>query len=185
MSELKWYVVRAVAGQEKKAKSYLETEIMRQKLDTLVPQILIPTEKVYEVRNGKKKVREKTMYAGYMIVQADITNGEVFHTIKSTPGVIGFLSSSEGANKVPVPLRLSEVQRMLGQVDEANQAEEKMESPFVVGETIKVTDGAFAGFSGTIEQVFDDRKKLSVVVKIFGRNTPMELSYVQVEKELI
>lgn len=185
MSELKWYVVRAVSGQEKKAKSYLETEVLRQKLEHLVPQIIIPIEKVYEVRNGKKKIREKTMYAGYIMVQADISNGEVFHTIRSVPGIIGFLSTTEGANKTPIPLRMSEVQRMLGQVDEANLAEEKMETPFIVGETIKVTDGPFSGFSGNVESVFDDRKKLSVVVKIFGRNTPMELSYTQVEKEVI
>jgi transcriptional antiterminator NusG len=125
------------------------------------------------------------MYAGYIIIQADISNGEVFHTIKSTPSIIGFLSTTDGANKTPVPLRVSEVQRMLGQVDEANAAEEKIETPFIVGETVKVTDGPFAGFSATVENVFDDRKKLSVVVKIFGRNTPMELSYVQVEKEVI
>ncbi|MES2389011.1 MAG: transcription termination/antitermination protein NusG [Bacteroidota bacterium] len=184
MGELKWYVIRAVSGQEKKVKSYLETEILRQGLEEQIPQVLIPSEKVYEMRNGKKKMREKSFYPGYILISADITHGEAFHTITSIPGVIGFLGNTEKGNpaKIPVPLRLSEVNRILGKVDETEKAEEKRETPFVKGETIKVIDGPFNGFTGTVEEIFEERKKLNVTVKIFGRNTPVELNYVQVEK---
>ena len=186
MAELKWYVVRAVSGQEKKAKAYLENEIMRQGLTEYVPQVLIPAEKVYEMRNGKKRVRERNFFPGYVLVHADLSHGEAEHIIISTPGVIGFLGANEGRNKEnskPVPLRLSEVNRILGSVDEAEEQEEVLDTPFIVGETVKVMDGPFNGFSGTVEEVFEERKKLNVMVKIFGRNTPLELNYVQVEKE--
>lgn len=184
MAELKWYVVRAVSGQEKKAKSYLETEIARQELTDFVPQVLIPAEKVYEMRNGKKRVRERNFFPGYILIHADLSHGEAEHIIISTPGVIGFLGANEGsAMKKPVPLRLSEVNRILGKVDETDETEETLESPFIVGETVKVMDGPFNGFAGTVEEVFEERKKLNVMVKIFGRNTPVELNYMQVEKE--
>jgi transcription termination/antitermination protein NusG len=184
MAELKWYVVRAVSGQEKKAKAYLENEIMRQGLTDYVPQVLIPAEKVYEMRNGKKRVRERNFFPGYVLVHADLSHGEAEHIIISTPGVIGFLGSNQGAaTSKPVPLRLSEVNRILGTVDEAEEQEEVLDTPFIVGETVKVMDGPFNGFSGTVEEVFEERKKLNVMVKIFGRNTPVELNYVQVEKE--
>jgi transcriptional antiterminator NusG len=184
MAELKWYVVRAVSGQEKKAKAYLENEIMRQGLTDFVPQVLIPAEKVYEMRNGKKRVRERNFFPGYVLVHADLSHGEAEHIIISTPGVIGFLGANQGnATSKPVPLRLSEVNRILGTVDEAEEQEEVLDTPFIVGETVKVMDGPFNGFSGTVEEVFEERKKLNVMVKIFGRNTPVELNYVQVEKE--
>jgi len=185
MGELKWYVVRSVSGQEKKAKQYLETEIGRHGLSDLVPQVLIPAEKVYEMRNGKKRVRERNFFPGYILIHADLTHGEVDHIITSTPGVIGFLSDKEGknANTKPIPLRLSEVNRILGIVDESEEEVASLETPFITGEMVKVVDGAFSGFSGTVSEVFEERKKLNVIVKIFGRSTPMELSYTQVEKE--
>ncbi|MTI33002.1 transcription termination/antitermination protein NusG [Xanthovirga aplysinae] len=184
MSELKWYVVRVVSGQEKKVKSYLETEIVRAKLEEFIPQVLIPMEKVYEMRQGKKRVRERNFFPGYVIVHADLTHGEAHHLINSVPGVIGFLGSDEGgASKTPVPLRQSEINRILGRVDEVEEFEEKTETPFIVGESVKVMDGPFSGFTGTIEEVFEERKKLNVMVKIFGRNTPVELNYMQVEKQ--
>lgn len=184
MSELKWYVVRAVSGQERKVKNYLENEISRQKLSDFVPQVLIPAEKVYEMRNGKKRVRERNFFPGYVLVFADLTNGEVKHIIDSIPGVIGFLGSNDGrASKTPVPLRQSEVNRILGKVDDVTESTEKLETPFIVGETVKVMDGPFNGFAGTVEEVFEERKKLNVMVKIFGRNTPVELNYMQVEKQ--
>ena len=186
MGELKWYVVRSVSGQEKKAKTYLETEIGRHGMTELVPEVLIPAEKVYEMRNGKKRVRERNFFPGYILIHADLTHGEVDHIITSTPGIIGFLSESEGKNSSgkPVPLRLSEVNRILGIVDEKEEETAVLETPFVVGETVKVMDGPFNGFSGTVNEVFEERKKLNVIVKIFGRSTPVELSYLQVEKEL-
>lgn len=183
MSELSWYVVRAVSGQEKKVKSYLENEITRQKLADFIPEVLIPMEKVYEMRNGKKKIRERNFFPGYILVSCDLNHGEVLHTIKSIPGVMGFLGDVDGANKVPVPLRQSEVNRILGKVDEAEEAEIQLDANYIVGESVKVMDGPFSGFNGTIQEVFEDKKKLNVVVKIFGRNTPVELNYMQVEKE--
>lgn len=182
-SGIKWYVIRAVSGQEKKVKSYLDNEIHRQGLGDYVPQILIPSEKVFEMRNGKKRVREKTFFPGYILISADLSNGEVMHLITSMPGVLGFLGNSDGASKIPVPLRQSEVNRILGKVDEVAQEVVVPTVSFLRGESVKVVDGPFSGFIGTVEEVFDERKKLNVVVKIFGRNTPVELSYAQVEKE--
>ncbi|MFD1143848.1 transcription termination/antitermination protein NusG [Larkinella insperata] len=183
-SGIKWYVVRAVSGQEKKVKSYLENEIARQGLGDFVPQILIPSEKVYEMRNGKKRVREKTFFPGYILISADLSNGEVMHVITSMPGVLGFLGNANGPTKIPVPLRQAEVNRILGKVEEVTQEVATPTVSFLKGESVKVVDGPFSGFIGTVEEVFDERKKLNVVVKIFGRNTPVELSYAQVEKEI-
>ena len=183
MSSLNWYVLRAISGQEKKVKLYLENEIIRQKLDDQIPQVLIPAEKVYEMRNGKKRVRERSFFPGYILIQADLNHGEAAHTISTIPGVLGFLGSSEGgASKKPIALRQSEVNRILGTVDDVDGSEEKLEIPYIVGESVKVMDGPFSGFTGTVEEVFEEKKKLNVMVKIFGRNTPVELNYIQVEK---
>jgi transcription termination/antitermination protein NusG len=184
MGELKWYVVRAVSGQEKKVRSYLETEIARNKMEAMIPEVLIPMEKVYEMRNGKKKIRERNFFPGYVIISADFTNGEALHLVKSVPGVIGFLTNERNANdQVPAPLRQSEINRILGKVDEAGEIDVQVDQSFITGESVKVMDGPFSGFTGTIQEVFDDKKKLNVVVKIFGRSTPVELAYIQVEKE--
>ncbi|WP_083732930.1 transcription termination/antitermination protein NusG [Spirosoma montaniterrae] len=180
-----WYVIRAVSGQEKKIKSYLDNEIIRQKLDEVVPQVLIPAEKVYEVRNGKKRVREKSFFPGYILISADLANNRALDMILNMPGVLGFLGNSQvgTTSKMPVPLRQSEVNRILGKVDEEAQEVATPTVAFHRGENVKVIDGPFSSFIGSVEEVFDDRKKLNVVVKIFGRNTPVELSYAQVEKE--
>ena len=184
MEELKWYVVRAVSGQEKKVKSYLETEIARNKMEAFIPEVLIPMEKVYEMRNGKKKIRERNFFPGYILISADFSNGETLHTVKSVPGVIGFFTNARNSNdQIPSPLRQSEVNRILGKVDEASEVDVQVEQSFLIGESVKVMDGAFTGFSGNIQEVFEDKKKLNVIVKIFGRSTPVELSYIQVEKE--
>jgi len=184
MSEIKWYVVRVVSGKEKKVKIYLENEVSRQKLEEYIPQILIPSEKVYEMRNGKKRVRERNFFPGYIIVSADLSYGEALHIINSVPSVIGFLGTKDGAtSKAPVALRQAEINRILGKVEEVDDSEEKLGTPFIVGESVKVMDGPFNGFTGTVEEVFEERKKLNVMVKIFGRNTPVELNYIQVEKE--
>ncbi len=181
MSEFNWYVVRAVSQQEKKIKNYIENEAARRKLTDFIPEVLIPTEKIVEVRNGKKRVREKNFFPGYILVNADLSNGEVLHLIKSIPGVIGFLGKNGGASLEPEPLRQSEVNRILGVQD---SQEEVIDSgvAFEKSETVKVIDGPFNGFEGTVEEVFDEKKKLSVSVKIFGRSTPVELGYLQVEK---
>ncbi len=184
MSELKWYMVRAVSGQERKAKDYLENEIDREDFSKFIPQVMIPSEKVYEMRNGKKRSRDRNMFPGYIMVQADLSNGEVSHLIKGIPGIIGFLGQKAGqASTPPVSLRQAEVDRILGKVEEIDDFDEQLDTPYIVGETIKVMDGPFSGFTGIIEEVFEERRKLNVMVKIFGRNTPVELSYMQVEKE--
>ncbi len=165
-------------------KSYLENEISRQKLEEFIPQVLIPSEKVYEMRNGKKRIRERNFFPGYVMVSANLSHGEAMHVVNSIPGVIGFLgNNSAGTSKEPVALRQSEVNRILGKVDESEEMEQKFDTSFIVGESVKVMDGPFSGFTGTVEEVFDEKKKLNVMVKIFGRNTPVELNYMQVEKQ--
>lgn len=176
----KWYVVRAISGQENKVKGYIENEIGHLNMSDMVNQILVPTEKVFQIRNGKKISKERNFYPGYVMIEAALT-GEVIHVIKNIPGVIGFLGEVKGGD--PVPLRQAEVNRMLGKVDELADADEQFNIPFVVGETVKVIDGPFNGFNGTIENINEEKRKLEVMVKIFGRKTPLELSFMQVEKE--
>lgn len=182
MSEFNWYVVRAVSQQEKKIKNYIENEAVRRKLTDFIPEVLIPTEKIIEIRNGKKVVREKNTLPGYILVNADLSNGEVLFLIKSIPGVIGFLGKNGGASIEPEPLRQSEVNRILGVQDSSKEESIDSGMAFVNGETVKVIDGPFNGFEGTVEEIFEEKKKLSVSVKIFGRSTPVELGYLQVEK---
>ncbi len=174
----KWYVVRAITGQEKKVKALIESELDREGLRNHVPQILIPTERIYQVKNGKKTSKEKAYLPGYILIQAELV-GEVGHIIDSINGVVGFL----GGKSTPTPLRQSEVNRILGNVDDISEQGEVMAEPYIIGETVKVIDGPFSGFSGVIEEVMEDKKKLKVMVKIFGRRTPLELNFVQVEKE--
>ena len=176
----KWYVVRAVSGQENKIKTYIENEISRLGLEDYVDQVLVPTEKVIQIRNGKKINKERVYFPGYIMIQANLS-GEIPHIIKSITNVIGFLGETKGGD--PVPLRQSEVNRMLGKVDElALEADTNIAIPFTIGETVKVIDGPFNGFDGTIEKINEEKRKLEVMVKIFGRKTPLELSYMQVEK---
>jgi len=176
--EFKWYVVRAISGQERKVKAMIESELTREKIAHNVPTILIPMEKVYEIKNGKKSSKEKSFYPGYILLNANLV-GEVVPTIKAINGVVGFL----GNHGIPIPLRQSEVNRILGAVDENNEKGESNIEPFILNEFVKVIDGPFNGFSGVIEEINDEKKKLKVMVKIFGRKTPLELNYVQVEKE--
>lgn len=176
----KWYVVRAISGKENKIKKYIEDEIVRNKLTDYVSQILIPTEKVYQIRNGKKINKERSFFPGYILIEADLI-GEVPHVIRNVNGVIGFLGAEKKGD--PLPLRMSEVNRILGKVDELAESTEEMSIPFVIGENVKVVDGPFNGFSGTIEKLNEEKRKLEVMVKIFGRKQPLELSFLQVEKE--
>lgn len=177
--ELKWYVVRAVSGKEKKVKQYIESEINRLGISHLLPQVLIPMEKYYQMRDGKKIAKERNFYPGYVLVEANL-DGELEHIIKNVNSVIGFLGDKAGN---AVPLRPAEVNRILGRVDEMAQQGEVMNVPYYVGENVKVMDGPFNGFTGVIEEVNEEKKKLKVMVKIFGRRTPLELNYMQVEKE--
>ncbi len=184
VAEKQWYVIRAIGGKEKKVKEYIDAEIKNLGLEHLVAQVLVPTEKVFSVRNGKKVSKERVSYPGYVLVEAAMV-GEVPYVLRNTPNVLGFLGDSveESKRLIATPIREQEVARILGRVDELSQGEEEVEIPFFVGETVKVTDGPFSSLSGTIEEVDEDRKKLTVSVKIFGRKTPLELSFMQVEKE--
>ncbi|MFT6210035.1 MAG: transcriptional antiterminator NusG [Bacteroidia bacterium] len=179
-SSKKWYVVRAISGQEAKVKAYIETEIEYAGMAEHVAQVLIPKEKVFQIRKGKKVSKERNFFPGYILVEADLI-GEIPHIIKNVTSVIGFLGETKGG--APVPLRQSEVNRILGKVDELAESDEEMNIPFIVGEAVKVIDGPFNSFSGIIEEINEEKKKLKVMVKIFGRKTPLELSYMQVEKE--
>lgn len=174
----KWYVVRAISGSEKKVKLYIESEINRLNLDQYISRVLIPIEKVYQVRNGKKISKERNLYPGYILMEAELV-AEIPHIIKDVPGVIGFL----GSKGEPTPMRASEVNRILGKVDELAEKGEEVNVPYIVGESVKVIDGPFNSFSGIIEEINEDKKKLKVMVKIFGRKTPLELGFMQVEKE--
>ena len=176
---LKWYVVRAVSGKEKKVKQYLEAEINRLGLSHLIPQVLIPMEKYYQMKEGKKIAKERNYYPGYVLVEAAL-DGELEHIVKNINSVIGFLGDKAGN---AVPMRAAEVNRILGKVDEMTEQGEVMNVPYYVGENVKVMDGPFNGFTGVIEEVNEEKKKLKVMVKIFGRRTPLELNYMQVEKE--
>ena len=178
--EKKWYVVRAVSGKEAKVKDYIESEISHLNLTDYVSQVLIPTEKVYQIRNGKKIKKERNYFPGYVMIEASLV-GEIPHIVKGINNVIGFLGDEKGGE--PVPLRESEVKRMLGKVDELADSDEEINIPFIVGESVKVIDGPFNTFMGTVEEVNEEKKKLKVIVKIFGRKTPVELGYMQVEKE--
>jgi transcriptional antiterminator NusG len=178
--EKKWYVVRAVSGKEKKVKEQLEVEISRLNLEDYVSQVLIPTEKVYQIRNGKKISKERNFFPGYVLIEASL-KGEIPHIIKNITNVIGFLGATKGGD--PVPMRQAEVNRILGKVDELADSDEEVNIPYIVGESVKVIDGPFNNFTGIIEEINEEKKKLKVMVKIFGRKTPLELNYMQVEKE--
>jgi transcriptional antiterminator NusG len=175
--EKKFYVLRSVSGKESKVKESIDIEIQNSNLKNYIFQVLIPTEKVFKQRNGKKVLKERAYLPGYVIVEAVLV-GEVVHFLKNVNFVIGFL----GGNN-PVPLRASEVNRILGTVDELQEQAEAFDVQYIIGETVKVNYGPFNGFHGEIKEVNPEKKKLTVLVKIFGRGTPLELGYMQVEKE--
>jgi transcriptional antiterminator NusG len=176
----KWSVVRAISGKEKKVQEHIECELGALGLQDFVSQVLIPTEKVYQIRNGKKVSKERNYFPGYVLVEANLV-GEVPHIIKNINNVIGFLGAEKRGE--PIPLRQTEVNRILGKVDELAESEEAMNIPYIIGETVKVIDGPFNNFHGVIEEINEEKKKLKVMVKIFGRKTPLELGFLQVEKE--
>lgn len=178
-ADTKWYVLRVVSGKEKKVKEYLDKEVKINNWTNSVVQILCPVEKVFKVQNGKKVLREKTLFPGYILVEANdgkLTD-DIIHTIKNVTGVIHFLGKEN-----PTALRRTEVNKMFGKMDEVSEQGVSYAEPYIVGETVKIVDGPFNDFNGTVEEVNQEKKKLKVVVKIFGRATPVELNYMQVEK---
>lgn len=175
-----WYVLRAISGKEAKVKEVLDAAIRNTDLGKNVFQVLIPTEKVLTVRNGKKTVKERNLYSGYVFIEANL-QGEVIHELRNTTNVIDILGA-KGKGVAPEPLRQSEVMRMLGTADALAEVSEDGLNDYMVGETVKVNFGPFSGFTGEIEDVDRERKKLKVMVKIFGRKTPLELENSQVER---
>ena len=180
MSEGKrWYSLRVISGKERKIKERIELEVKRAGWDDIVTQVLVPSEKVYKIRNGKKVILDRNILPGYILLEADPErfSAEVVQGISNMPNVIHFL----GRN-VPIPMQESEANRMLGKVDESQGLVESMVEPFIEGEMVKIIDGPFNDFVGDIKEINEEKKKLKVIVKIFGRGTEVELNFMQVEK---
>ena len=175
----KWYSLRVISGKEKKIKERIELELKRRNWGDYVRQIIVPTEKVYKIRAGKKVISERNILPGYILVEAtpDKFSGEMVQTIANIPNVIHFLGKTQ-----PIPMQDSEANRLLGKVDETQETGEQMLEPFIVGETVKIIDGPFNEFVGDIQEVNEEKKKLKVIVKIFGRGTEVELNFMQVDK---
>ena len=176
-----WYVLRAISGKEAKVKEVLDAQIKNTNLGRYVFQVLIPTEKVLTTRNGKKVVKERTLYSGYVFIQASLT-GEVEYELRNTTNVIDFLRGRAKGSK-PEVLTEADVMRMLGKADDLQQPVDEVLADFRLAEAVKVMSGPFNGFSGVVTDVITDKRKLKVEVKIFGRGTELELDYSQVEKE--
>jgi transcriptional antiterminator NusG len=177
--DTKWYVLRVISGKEKKVKEYLDKEVKISGWSNAIFQILCPIEKVFKVVAGKKVLREKILFPGYLMLEAadgKLTD-DMIQTIKNVTSVIHFLGKDH-----PTALRKSEVNKMFGKMDEVSEQGIGYAEPYIVGETVKIIDGPFNDFNGTVEEVNEEKKKLKVVVKIFGRATPVELNYMQVEK---
>ncbi len=182
--ETKWYVLRVVSGKERSVKEYLDKDIARNGWTTIVKQVFLPMEKVYKVQNGKKVMREKNYFPGYVMLEVEDgkLSDDIVQHISNISNIMHFLTDGKGSKGNIISLRKAEVNKMLGKVDEMNDMGVSISEPFIVGETIKIIEGPFNDFNGVIEEVTDEKKKLKVSVKIFGRSTPVELSYVQVEK---
>lgn len=178
-TKMNWYVLRAVSGKEAKLKEYIEAEMKHNTLlQQHVSQVLIPMEKHATLRNGKRVEKEKISLPGYIFVEASLV-GDVAHTLRFMPNCLGFLGGLDN----PSPVPQSEINRMLGDVEETEITND-VEVPYEIDEVVTVTDGPFSGFSGVIEEVNVEKHKLKVMVKIFGRKTPLELSFMQVQKEV-
>ncbi len=177
--QYKWYTLRVISGQERKLSGYLISEITRSKWTEIIPQLIVPTQTVFQQRAGKRVKKDRNMYPGYIFVQAleGCLDADKIQAFRSYTGVIGFIGKMN-----PIAMRDDEANKMLGKIDEAKEASDTMSEPFVVGETIKITDGPFNDFDGLIEEIYEEKKKLKVIVKIFGRRTPVELNFMQVEK---
>ncbi len=175
----KWFSLRVISGKEKKIQERILLEIERSGWKDFVFSVIVPTEKVYKIRNGKKVMQERNLLPGYILIEAVGTklNGDVAKLIADIPNVIHFLGKEQ-----PIPMTQAEANRLLGKVDESVETGETLSEPFLIGETVKITDGPFAEFVGDIQEVNEEKKKLKVIVKIFGRGTEVELNFMQVEK---
>jgi transcriptional antiterminator NusG len=175
--EKKWYVVRTYSGHENKVKAYLENEVAQAGLGDRIASVIVPSEKVFEVKGGKKKSKTRTFFPGYILVEA-LLDKATTHLILNTPSVISFV----GPNNQPAALQATEIRRLIGKIEERRDVE-VIEVPFKAGDAVKVTDGPFNNFSGFVQEVSEEKMKLKVMVSIFGRKTPVELDFSQVELE--
>ena len=188
MSDMKWYVLRTAGGKEKKAAEYLQKEIERSKIQDQVSQVLVPVKKEIVTRNGKRKAVDKLLFPGYVLIQAELS-AKLENIIRNlVPGMSGFLTekrNTTGAQfeRIPVPIRDEEVQRILGVQDENADSAAETVVNYEIGESVKIIDGPFSGFSGTVDEILEDRSKVKVIVVIFGRKTQLELNFTQVTKE--
>jgi transcriptional antiterminator NusG len=173
----KWFAIRTITGHEKRVKSFLESEIPVAGLESKISQVLIPEEKVFEVKGGKKKVKFKNFFPGYVLIEA-LLDDEVSNFISRTPSVLKMVGSKNEA----VPLRDDEIKRILGRINESED-KEKIDVQFEKGDLVKVINGPFMNFNGTINDINLERMKVKVMVSIFGRKTPIELDFTQIEKE--
>ncbi len=175
----RWYSLRVISGKERKIKERIELEIKRSGWDDIVTQVLVPSEKVYKIRNGKKVILDRNILPGYILLEAipERFSSEIVQGISNMPNVIHFLGRTH-----PIPMQESEANRMLGKVDESQGLVESMVEPFIEGEMVKIIDGPFNDFVGDIKEINEEKKKLKVIVKIFGRGTEVELNFLQVEK---
>ena len=178
--ETKWYSLRVISGKERSIKERIDKEIKAEGWEEYVPNVIVPTEKVYKIRNGKKVIQERNILPGYILIEAlpSKLRGDVVSQITNVQNVIHFLGKNE-----PIPMQNSEAKRLLGVVDDTQGSSETLVEPFIIGESVRITDGGFNDFVGEILEINEEKKKLKVVVKIFGRGTEMELSFMQVEKQ--
>jgi len=178
--EKRWYSLRVISGKERKIKERIEFEIKQSGWEDFITQVIVPTEKIYKIRNSKKVISERNLLPGYILIEATPSklSAEVVQAIANVPNVIHFLGKN-----TPTPMRAAEANKLLGKVDESQGAGEALAEPFIVGETVKIVDGPFSEFIGDIQEVNEEKKKLKVIVKIFGRGTEVELNFMQVEKQ--
>ncbi|MFQ5705806.1 MAG: transcription termination/antitermination protein NusG [bacterium] len=175
--EKKWFAIHILSGHEKKVKAYLESEVKTLGLQDKISQVLIPSEEVTEMKEGKRRVKNRVFFPGYMLVEM-VMDKETRHVILNIPGVTNFV----GPKNNPEPLHQEEIDRILGRV-ESGKEKVVLDVPFRLGDPIKVTDGPFSEFTGFVEEINKDKKKVKVMVSIFGRATPVELDFMQVELE--
>lgn len=183
--ETRWYCLRVVSNKERKIKERIDFELDRNEWRGIIPQIVVPTEKVYKIRNGKKVIQDRTLTPGYIFVEATVLDsgrsaldGDKIQAITTLKDVIHFLG-----NKRPIPMREDEVKRLLSKVDKSEETGESLAEPFIIGEEVKVIEGPFHNFLGTIQDINEEKKKLKVIIKVFGRGTEVELNFMQVEKQ--
>ncbi|ELV08360.1 transcription termination/antitermination protein NusG [Wohlfahrtiimonas chitiniclastica] len=174
---MRWYVIQAYSGYENQVMKALKEYVARAGLDEFFGEIIVPSEEVVDVRDGKKRKSERKFFPGYVLVQMDM-NDDTWHLVKNTPKVIGFIG---GTGDRPMPITEKEASHILNRMAEAEEGP-KLKVLFEVGESVRVTDGPFAEFNGVVEEVLADKGRLIVSVMIFGRATPVELEFFQVEK---